>query len=113
MQPPALKLRRRLRQPVSAAALLRGDGAAIRIGARSNIQDGTVGHVDSDRLGAKGSHFGLNCFCRTVSYCNIKPTNYNRRAKLAGLHPWIAADANPIMARLDIGKNGSDIALTG
>ena len=35
--------------------VLRGDGAAIRIGARSNIQDGTVVHVDSDRLGAKGS----------------------------------------------------------
>lgn len=33
--------------------VLRGDGAAIRIGRRTNIQDGSVVHVDSDRLGSR------------------------------------------------------------
>lgn len=35
--------------------VLRGDVNAIRIGARSNIQDGTVIHCDSDKGGMKGS----------------------------------------------------------
>jgi gamma-carbonic anhydrase len=34
--------------------VLRGDVNAIRIGARSNIQDGTVIHCDSDKGGMKG-----------------------------------------------------------
>jgi carbonic anhydrase/acetyltransferase-like protein (isoleucine patch superfamily) len=34
---------------------LRGDVASISIGARTNVQDGTVIHVDSDALGSKGS----------------------------------------------------------
>jgi gamma-carbonic anhydrase len=35
--------------------VLRGDVNAIRIGARSNVQDGTVIHCDSDKGGMKGS----------------------------------------------------------
>jgi gamma-carbonic anhydrase len=34
--------------------VLRGDVNAIRIGARSNVQDGTVIHCDSDKGGMKG-----------------------------------------------------------
>ena len=33
--------------------VLRGDGASITVGKRTNIQDGSVIHVDSDRLGSK------------------------------------------------------------
>ena len=69
--------------------------------------------IDDIRLCTKRAHFSLNCSCRAGGHRSIKPANNNRRAELAGLHPWIAANANPIMARLDIGKNGGDIALTG
>jgi carbonic anhydrase/acetyltransferase-like protein (isoleucine patch superfamily) len=34
--------------------VLRGDVNAIRVGARSNVQDGTVIHCDSDKGGMKG-----------------------------------------------------------
>ena len=34
---------------------IRGDVAAISIGPRTNVQDGTVIHVDSDALGGSGS----------------------------------------------------------
>ena len=34
---------------------IRGDVASISIGARTNVQDGTVIHVDSDALGGSGS----------------------------------------------------------
>lgn len=34
--------------------VLRGDVNAIRIGARTNVQDGTIIHCDSDRDGMKG-----------------------------------------------------------
>ena len=34
---------------------VRGDVAAISIGARTNVQDGTVVHVDSDALGGRGA----------------------------------------------------------
>src|SRR5919206_3530839 len=36
--------------------VLRGDVNRIRIGARTNIQDGTVLHVDSPRPGREGGH---------------------------------------------------------
>jgi gamma-carbonic anhydrase len=36
--------------------VLRGDVNAIRIGARTNIQDGSVLHVDSPRPGNEGGH---------------------------------------------------------
>jgi carbonic anhydrase/acetyltransferase-like protein (isoleucine patch superfamily) len=36
--------------------VLRGDVNHIRIGARSNVQDGTVIHVDSPKPGAKGGY---------------------------------------------------------
>ena len=35
--------------------VLRGDGNSIRIGARTNIQDGTVIHVNHEREGAAGT----------------------------------------------------------
>ncbi|MWV27449.1 gamma carbonic anhydrase family protein [Aurantiacibacter rhizosphaerae] len=34
--------------------VLRGDLGPIRVGARSNVQDGTVIHVEGPRIGAKG-----------------------------------------------------------
>jgi carbonic anhydrase/acetyltransferase-like protein (isoleucine patch superfamily) len=37
-------------------AVLRGDVNRIRIGARSSIQDGTVGHVTHDHPGEPGGH---------------------------------------------------------
>jgi carbonic anhydrase/acetyltransferase-like protein (isoleucine patch superfamily) len=36
-------------------AVVRGDSNAIRIGARTNIQDGTIIHVNHDREGAAGT----------------------------------------------------------
>jgi carbonic anhydrase/acetyltransferase-like protein (isoleucine patch superfamily) len=40
--------------------VLRGDGNAIRIGPRTNIQDGTVIHVNSEKDGGRGKH-GFAC----------------------------------------------------
>lgn len=37
-------------------AVLRADGNLLRIGARSNIQDGTVIHVDHQEDGGRGAH---------------------------------------------------------
>ena len=38
--------------------VLRGDGNSIRVGARTNIQDGTVVHINHEREGAVGSVHG-------------------------------------------------------
>ena len=40
--------------------VLRGDGNLIRIGPRTNIQDGTIIHVNSERDGGRGKH-GFAC----------------------------------------------------
>ena len=40
--------------------MLRGDGNVIRIGARTNIQDGTVIHVNQEKDGGRGKS-GLAC----------------------------------------------------
>jgi len=40
--------------------VLRGDGNAIRIGARTNIQDGTVVHVNQEKDGGRGKS-GFAC----------------------------------------------------
>ena len=41
--------------------MLRGDGNAIRIGARTNIQDGTIIHVNQEKDGGRGkSGFACN-----------------------------------------------------
>jgi carbonic anhydrase/acetyltransferase-like protein (isoleucine patch superfamily) len=40
--------------------VLRGDGNAIRIGARTNIQDGTIIHVNNERDGGRGKP-GFTC----------------------------------------------------
>lgn len=42
------------------ACALRGDLAPIRIGARCNIQDGTIIHVTGESQGGKGTYVGNN-----------------------------------------------------
>ncbi|MGE0119679.1 MAG: gamma carbonic anhydrase family protein [Dongiaceae bacterium] len=41
--------------------VLRGDGNIIRIGARTNIQDGTIIHVNHQEDGGRGAH-GVACY---------------------------------------------------
>ena len=40
---------------IAANAMVRGDGNSIRIGERTNIQDGTVIHVNAERDGGRGA----------------------------------------------------------
>lgn len=81
-------------------AVIRGDVAPVRIGARTNIQDGTVIHVSRDRpegtlIGADVTvgHMALIHACTLEDECLIGMKACVMDGAVVERHAWVAAGA--------------------